>query len=196
MKIYPSLKKVVPADAFLSIVLVLTVIYIFYPGAMSVDSVNQWHEALHPEYISNWYPPSMVYLWSILNKITHGQQGMLIFHNAVYYASLYILGRFFFSKTIHRAVFILFLGLFPPIFFMNGVIWKDVSMLASLSMSIALLFTFETTRNKWLLMASFLFFFYGMSVRHNAIVCVVPYSVYLFSTLIQGSAIKKIQESS
>jgi hypothetical protein len=49
-------------DLFLSITIALFGIYIFYPGAMSGDSVNQWYQVTNPEMISSWFPPSMVYL--------------------------------------------------------------------------------------------------------------------------------------
>ena len=154
-------------------------IYIFYPGAMSADSIDQWRQALNPDQINNWFPPAMVHLWILLNKLSHGPQGMLIFHFLCYFLSICLFGKCFFDTVAKRVAYILFVGLFPPIFFLTGIIWKDVSMLVSISMSIALLFLFEKTRNKILIITSILFFIYGISVRHNAIVCSIPYSFYL-----------------
>lgn len=145
-------------DLFISMALAFFGIYIFYPGAMSLDSVAQWLQVIDPRYLTTWHPPVMVYLWSLFNKITPGTQGLLIFHYLIYFLSLYTLANVFYSRITHRCLFILILGLFPPIFFFNGVIWKDVSMLTSLSMAFALLFKFEADKKKDMASAVDLFF--------------------------------------
>ncbi|CAK8724173.1 MAG: hypothetical protein CDV28_12236 [Candidatus Electronema aureum] len=178
-------------DLFLSITIALFGIYIFYPGAMSGDSVNQWYQVTNPEMISSWFPPSMVYLWIVLNKITYGPQGMLIFQYIILNLSIWLLARIFYHRVIHRVIFICFICFFPPIFFITGVIWKDVSVFVSLSMSFALLFKFELNRKKIFLLLSILFFIYTISVRHNSVVCLLPYIIYILSILIKSSISKK-----
>lgn len=179
-------------DLFLSLALAVGGIYIFYPGAMSGDSVGQWWQVLNPERIGTWYPPSMVYLWIALDKITHGPQGMLIFHFVIYNLSIYILANIFYNKLICRICYIIIFCLFPPIFFLNGVIWKDVSMLVSIAMSLALLLKFESNGKKLLLILSVCFLLFGAAVRHNAIVCVIPYVIYTLWILIKAENRKKI----
>jgi hypothetical protein len=183
-------------DLLLSMALAILGIYIFYPGAMSGDSVGQWLQVLHPENISTWYPPSMVYLWILLDKVIPGPQGMLIFHYVIYHLSIYLLANIFCSKTSRKILYILIIGLFPPIFFLNGVIWKDISMLVALSMSFALLFQFELSKKLSskvpLLFFSVVFMLYGVSVRHNAIVCLIPYIIYGLSIYIKIENWKKI----
>lgn len=170
-------------DLILSISLASLGIYIFYPGAMSGDSIDQWRQVLNPNQIGNWFPPAMVHFWILLNKISHGPQVMLIFHFMLYFFSIYLFGKCFFNTMIKRSIYIIFVGVFPPIFFLTGVIWKDVSMLVGISSSIALLFLFEKSQQKILLLISLLFFMYGISVRYNAIVCALPYSIYLSSII-------------
>lgn len=179
-------------DLFLTLLLALIGIYIFYPGAMSLDSVAQWLQVLHPEWINSWHPPLMVYLWLVLNRITPGPQGMLIFHYVIYFLSIYILANIFYSKTIHRIIYIFVIGLFPPVFFLIGVIWKDISMLVAFSMSFALLFKFEASTKKIWLLLSVCFLLYGVGVRHNAIVCLIPYIIYILLILINAEKRKKI----
>ena len=179
-------------DLFLSFALAVGGIYIFYPGAMSGDSVGQWWQVLNPERIGTWYPPSMVYLWIVLDKITHGPQGMLIFHFMIYNLSIYILANLFHEKLINRCCYIVVFCLFPPIFFLNGVIWKDISMLVSIAMSLSLLLKFESNGKIILLILSVCFLLFGAAVRHNAIVCVIPYIVYALWILIKVERRKKI----
>jgi hypothetical protein len=178
-------------DLLLSMVLAGIGIYIFYPGAMSLDSIAQWLQVVDPQHLTTWHPPVMVYLWSFFNKIMPGTQGLLFFHYIVYFLSLYILANVFFSRLGHRILYILIIGLFPPVFFFNGVIWKDVSMLIALSMSFALLFKFEKNRKTIWLLLSICFLFYGTAVRHNAIICFIPYIIYTLSILIEAENRKK-----
>lgn len=151
---------------------------------MTGDSVDQWRQVIEPKTIGNWFPPTMVYLWIALNKLSFGPQGILIFHYIIYSLSFFFLGRTFYSNQRHRIYFIL-IGIFPATFLIIGIIWKDVSMLVSIIMSISLLFLYEKDKSILLLLASFIFFFYGLSVRHNAIFCSLPYFLYLFSITIR-----------
>lgn len=172
-------------------------IFIFYPGAMSGDSVGQWLQVLRPEILGTWSPPTMVYLWMAFNKIFPGPQGMLYFNYVIFFLSIYILASVFYKKLFPRLLFIVFMGFFPPLFFLNGVLWKDTAMLVSISMSIALLFKSASSRNKYiqstLLIISIIFMLYGVSVRHNAIVCLLPYFAYIFSRYIpHNTFFKKI----
>lgn len=179
------------SDLFLSIAIALLGIYIFYPGAMSGDSVDQFRQVLHPQDINTWYPPVMVYLWIIFNKITAGPQGMLIFHYIIYNFSVYLIANVFYKKILSKIYYILFVGLFPPLFFLNGVIWKDVSMLVCISMSLALLFKFELNNKKIFLFLSIAFFIYGAAVRYNALVCLIPYIYYIVSLHINHNSSKE-----
>ena len=171
------------SDFILTLCLILMGVAIFYPGAMSGDSVDQWRQVNTPDQIGNWFPPTMVYLWMLLNRITYGPQGMLIFHFTIYYLSIYIFGKVMIHQLHNRLFYIFSIGLFPPIFFLTGVIWKDTSLLIGVSMSIALLLLFEKNNNKLALICSILFFIYGISARHNGLVCAIPYSCYLIFLL-------------
>jgi len=173
------------SDFIFALVLALLGVFIFFPGAMSGDSVDQWRQVQTPDQIGNWFPPIMVYLWILINKITYGPQGMLVFHYVFYFFSIYIFGKVFINKLSNRWIYIFFIGMFPPIFFLTGVIWKDVSLLVGIAMSIALLLLFEKTRKKLFLIFSLIFFVYGISVRHNGLICSVPYSCYLVSLLLK-----------
>ena len=169
------------SDILIALLIAALGIAVFYPGAMSGDSVDQWRQVLFPGDVSNMFPPSMVLLWRALHKIFHGPQGLLYFHYIVYVLSISLFGRSFSDNKIFQTVFVITVGLFPVVFFQVGILWKDISMLTSLSMSIALLFIFEKKRRIYLLILSFIFLIYGVSVRYNAIVCVVPYAVYLYT---------------
>jgi len=180
------------SDLLLSTVLAGIGIYIFYPGAMSLDSVAQWLQVVDRQHLTTWHPPVMVYLWSLFYNITGGTEGLLIFHYVIYYLSLSIFANVFFSRLGHRLLYILLIGLFPPVFFFTGVLWKDVSMLVTLSMAFALLFKFDLSRKKRWLLLSLCFLLYGTAVRHNAIICFLPYFVYTLTILINTERKKKL----
>ena len=152
---------------------------------MTGDSIDQWRQVLEPETIGNWFPPTMVYLWIAVNKLSHGPQGILILHYFTYSLSLFFLGRVFYSRQRDRLLFLL-IGMYPATFLIIGIIWKDVSMLTAIVMSISLLFLYEKYRYFWVLTATLVFFIYGVSVRHNAIFCSLPFFWYLFSIHIRA----------
>ncbi len=154
-------------------------IYIFYPGAMSGDSIEQWRQTLVPDQISNWFPPAMVYMWLLLNKITFGPQGMLIFQYLLYFLAVWGFGKLFIRTLSGRLFYTAGIGMFPPIFFLTGVIWKDVSLLVGIANAMVFLFVYEKTKKKTFLIVSLLFFLYGILVRHNGVVCAIPYAYYL-----------------
>ncbi|MEW5815729.1 MAG: hypothetical protein AB1798_10110 [Spirochaetota bacterium] len=150
---------------------------------MSGDSIDQWRQTLTPDQIGNWFPPVMVYLWIVLNKLTFGPQGMLIFHYLLYFLSIYGFSRLFLRKLSHRAIYITGIGLFPPLFFLTGVIWKDVSLLVGIANAMMFLLFFERNRRTIFLVLSLLCFLYGILVRHNGLICAIPYSFYAATIL-------------
>jgi hypothetical protein len=94
--------------------------------------------------------------------------------------SLFFLGRAFFAGQRER-LFFLVLAFYPATFLFIGIVWKDVSMLVAIVMSISLLFIYEDHKNILTLLVSLIFFVYGVSVRHNAIFCALPFFLYLFA---------------
>jgi len=172
------------SDIALSIGLAVLGVYIFYPGAMSGDSIEQWRQTITPDNILNWSPPAMVYVWIILNKITYGPQGMLIFQYLLYFLAVCGFGKLFLRKLSHRLLYIAGIGLFPPIFFLTGVIWKDVSLMVGIANALLFLFIYERTRRNIFLLLSLIFFLYGILVRHNGVVCAIPYSFYLIAMML------------
>lgn len=182
------------SDFFFSILIALFGIILFYPGSMTGDSIDQWRQVLEPETISNWFPPTMVYLWIAVNRLSFGPQGMLILHYFTYSLSIFLLGRTFYSHQKDRILYLL-IGIFPATFLTIGIIWKDVSMLVSIIMSISLLFLYEKNKRNLLLLASLIFFIYGVSVRHNAIFCSLPFFLYLFWTTIRADRFYRVASS-
>lgn len=182
------------SDLVFSLLIALFGIILFYPGSMTGDSIDQWRQVLEPKTIGNWFPPTMVYLWSAVNRLSFGPQGILILHYLTYSLSIFFLGRTFFSNQRHQ-IYYLLIGIFPATFLITGIIWKDVSMLVSIIMAISLLFLYEKNKNILLLFVSLIFFFYGLSVRHNAIFCSLPFFLYLFSITIRFVSFYRVASS-
>ena len=77
----------------------------FYPGYMSYDSLAQLAQARLGIY-HDWHPPLMGWIWGILDRGIPGPAGMLLLHNAIFWAGLGLTvhlvapGRFFAADRI------------------------------------------------------------------------------------------------
>ena len=59
-------------------------LYVFYPGYMSNDSVDQLTQGRENLY-NAWHPPIMSWVWGRLDQVIPGPLGMLIFHNLLFW---------------------------------------------------------------------------------------------------------------
>ena len=68
-------------------------------------------------------------------------------------------------------------------------------MLVSIVMSVSLLFVYERNRTIGLLLVSLIFFVYGVSVRHIAIFCALPFFFYVCSITIGTKGFRRTAAS-
>lgn len=179
------------ADWLFAAIATTGTVLLYSPGFLSGDSIDQWRQVLHPDQLNNWHPPIMAHVWMLTNCIIPGPQGMLVLHVALYFSSLTIFSRLFFTKVGARIGYLLIIGFFPVTFLMTGAIWKDVSMLVAIAQAIALLLCYLKNGRKVLLIFSLLFMFYGVLVRHNALITVIPYA-FLLSGCLKGATRHKL----
>ncbi|HEX9174200.1 MAG TPA: hypothetical protein VF861_16240, partial [Telluria sp.] len=59
----------------------------FFPGFMSPDSFMQFEQSRTLRF-TDWHPPLMSALWSVLNRVAHGPEGMLDFQLALLWLGL------------------------------------------------------------------------------------------------------------
>lgn len=168
----------------LTLVLFFFSAFFWYPGSVSPDSMDSWDQATTGVYRDH-HPTIMAFTWRILESFSRGPQNMLFFHLLIFWGGLAILSLQL-RKTFGRwACLIPLLGVFPPIFGMLGVIWKDIGFGSSLLMSTALVFSLRQ-KFHWYKVACLLFFLtYAINVRHNGIVACVPHTYLLAKSLWQ-----------
>jgi hypothetical protein len=156
-------------------------VFLHYPGTMSNDSSYQYEEVLSGRY-TDWHPPIMVWLWSLLRHIADGPSPLLVLHLFLYWTGFGLLADAL-RRTGHPGVALLmvFAGAFPPFILLNANVIKDVGMVATWLAAFGLLYWFRSQRRPvpiWagLLMAALVA--YGLLVRSNAVFAVGPLLLY------------------
>jgi hypothetical protein len=155
----------------------------FYPGFMSSDSLDQFEQGLNFRF-SDWHPPAMALLWSLLDAIWRGPQPMLIAQLALYWTGVYFLLKAAVSEKAWRNLLIVLLLLSPAILNFLGVIWKDVQLAAAWSFASALVFAKRRHGDDLSSTAKFAILpivLYGALVRVNAGLVAAPIALYVWS---------------
>jgi hypothetical protein len=152
-----------------------------YPGQMNNDSVNQYKEALSGRY-TDWHPPVMSWLWSVLLQVKEGPAPILLLHLLFYWTGFGLIadgvrisGKPFLAAAIALA------GAFPPFLYINGEILKDVGMVSAWLAALGILFWFRSQQRRMPLLAAILvalLIAYGTLVRTNAIFGLGPLLLY------------------
>lgn len=99
--------------------------YVFSPGFMSLDSLDQYEQALTHKY-SDWHPIIMALVWSLLLKVYDGPHLMLALQLAMFFTAMTIIAR-----TIKGRWGIVLIILMPSAPFIHnflGYVIKDVQM--------------------------------------------------------------------
>lgn len=155
----------------------LLVIFTFYPGYMSEDSIAQLAQGRSWHFVDG-HPPVMAAVWGLIDKVIAGPFGMLLLHNILFWGGAAIFWRLTNRKSLRLGLALVLFGLMPPVLALLSTIWKDVGLGASLFLASALLYTSLKSNSKGALFATFPLLFYGYSVRHNAAPAVLPLAVW------------------
>ena len=147
----------------------------FYPGFMSADSLMQYDQSLTLR-LSDWHPPLMSALWSLLNQVARGPEGMLYFQLALLWAGLAVWCWQY--RTRPLAWLIPLIGVMPWVLNFAGVLWKDIGMAYALLLMTGIAAGPVTGAR---LAAAFVLFFYAVNLRHNAIAAAVPVLVLVMA---------------
>jgi hypothetical protein len=152
-----------------------------YPGAMTNDSINQYAEATSGRY-TDWHPPVMAWLWSVLRHLADGPAPFLVLHLALYWTGFGLLADGMRRAGHQRSALLMALaGAFPPFLHLNASIGKDVGMVASWLAAVSLLFWFRAQSRRIPLYwgaAIGLLMLYGTLVRANALFGLGPLLLY------------------
>jgi hypothetical protein len=148
-----------------------------YPGAMNSDSINQYKEAVSGHY-TDWHPPVMAWLWSVLRHVGDGPGPLLVLHLACYWAGFGLLADGMRRAGHPRTALLMALaGAFPPFLYLNATVTKDVGMVASWLAAIGLVFWWRAQSRRIPLYgaaAIAALLLYGTLVRSNSIFALGP----------------------
>ena len=174
------------------LVLFVCNVLLFYPGHMSNDTMQQLSQAIGDKPFSDWHPPIMALLWSVLISVTGHVSSMLVFQLSLLWSALYLLASYLYGVSRKRWVSLLpyALGLSPFVLNISGTIWKDVQMaLAFLLASILLLvYVKELSANKWVVTTVATLVVYGMLMRYNAALAAIPIVYYCINLYMEKSS--------
>lgn len=148
-------------------------LHLFYPGFMSWDSTSQFEQAVTGE-INNAHPPIMVYLWASTNRVFYGPAGMLAVQSAAYWAGLVLVACYAARRAAWRAVLVLGIGFFPPLFGILPTLWKDSGSLAALLLASGLILHAHRRRAATPAWLALPFVFYAFAVRFNNALTILP----------------------
>jgi hypothetical protein len=170
------------------IVFSLGIVFLFYPGFMSYDTLHALRGARNGVTDSVW-PPMVSYVWRVIDMVSSDPSLMHFSQIFLLLGSIFYI-TFFFTKKIWYAITSMFVYLSIPVILGTvAVIWKDVLMASFFMASFAIIIYIKTvTNNKWRIVLSFLvvfLIFLGTCSRHNAITGAVPLVFYLSFILCQ-----------
>lgn len=151
-------------------------IFIFQPGYLNADAVDQLSQARSGQY-SDWHPPVMSWVWSLLDKIAPGALGMFILQVILFWSGLGLLAAFVTPKPFNQILIVL-LGFYPPLFMLLSAVIKDILMAAVFLFGFATLLWAGRLRSLTLFFISLFLIMFGMLTRHNAILVAVPLFLY------------------
>jgi hypothetical protein len=143
------------------------VIATFWPGFMSHDSVVQLGQARSLQ-LTDSHPPIMALLWHVSDRIIAGPAGMLLFMNVLYWAGLVLFFRFLCAPLWFRAASFSFVAIYPAVFCIQGIIWKDVLMQSALAAMLGLALVYHRTRHWAALVGGIVLYVLALGARHNA----------------------------
>lgn len=152
-------------------------VWLFSPGHMSLDSVDQLEQARAFSFVDR-HPVSMALLWWVIDQLLPGPFGMLMLFNVLYWFGLSVFLRTRPWPLWARALALPGLGFYPPLFAISGAIWKDTLMQGALLAALGCFFNAEAAQTRarktsWLFGGGALALL-AMTVRHNAIAAAWP----------------------
>lgn len=152
-------------------------LWAFYPGMMSPDSIAALTAGREGTF-ADINAPLMSALWAALDRLVAGPGAMFVLQTAVFWGACAL-----FWKTAHRESFGLGLALvlfafLPHILSQTVVIWKDIALGGSLFFAAALLYYAKKTGSKAAVLISPVFLFYAYAARLNALPAVLPLAIW------------------
>lgn len=155
---------------------VLTVA-VFKPGFMDADAVVQLGQA-RGDWLGDWHPPVMTWVWRYLDRLHPGPIGMLALHSLVLWSGLGLAAYLTVARWYLAPPLIWGLGFFPPVVALVSTVTKDAAMGAFLLLGAMLVLLAERRRVMWPLVAAGVTWTYAAAVRYNAAPALLPLALW------------------
>lgn len=150
---------------------VLFTVWLYYPGYMSYDAIDQLNQAREGVF-RDWHPPLMAYLWRGLDQIIPGPGLLLLWQNLMFWGGLGLLSARL--RGWRGILFLVGVGVVPAIFASLGTIWKDSALAGALLLAVGILSWSEAYQRRRLASLALLPMAYALALRHNAAPAIVP----------------------
>jgi hypothetical protein len=188
----PRIQLSYRSPTFVFLIINSLLIAAFYPGVIGADALVQLQEARNHQY-SNWHPPIMAWLWSVLMGLTGAVPALWLLYQLLFVGgvALFIDGCRRTNRT-SVAWAIGAAGCWPLFVFYNRLVIKDVGMVAALLAGLGLLFWFRAQERKmplWATIAAAGCVGYGILVRINAVFALGPLVLIFFPRLRRNGAV-------
>lgn len=153
-----------------------------YPGYLYEDSVTQLSQVFSGEF-TDWHPPFVALVWSVLLGVLPGPVGFIVFDNALIWGSLAAIALHARHRAGKWALVLVALPLMPGLFNFIGHVHKDAMLVAWLLGASALAYhasspTVSGKRATVLRTLANVFIVAAYLTRANAIFCLVPLLLY------------------
>lgn len=145
-----------------------------FPGFMTTESVDQMLDANVGHY-SDWYAPSMSAIWRRVGYFIAGPSGMLVLQSGLFIAGAFSLLRRVLPER-RAAIGAAAMLCFPPVAVTLAVVWRDAQLAGFLLAGAAAL----TSERRPLRVGGLLLLLLGATMRHGAVVAVLPLVLVLF----------------
>jgi hypothetical protein len=158
----------------------LLTIAAFHPGIVTNDSLIQYRQALSGDYVDH-HPTVMAWLWSFVDRAIPGPAGMLLLHAALMWTALWLFADGAVRRGLRRAWLPIAAGFLPMVIGIEGAIWKDVGMAATLLFATSIVYRQSAAGARPGVLASALVLvslYYATVVRSNAPAATLPILVY------------------
>lgn len=171
------------------------VIYIYWPGFMSPDTMGQLQQALTKTY-SDHHPPLMALYWGLWVWWKQGPEPIFLTHQILLWGSACLFIRAFQGKRI--AWIYPFIPLVPHVLFYSGATWKDAGFSFSYLFAAALMTLYGVHQRRpgfFGIGVIFVLLFYGTGVKYQALFVLPVMCLWMGVLLTRASSQGKGQAS-
>ena len=163
----------------------------FFPGNVSGDSHWQLAQALSGRYDS-FHPPVMSFVWRWISLAAPERHHQFLLQLTLFWFGLAWLVAQLVPVRRNAIGIALLIGLWPPLFFAQGAIIKDMAMIGSLLLASSILLCAHRNRSRLGALFALLPLLYAVGVRYNALAAALPLCFWL-AAIIQGPRWRRLR---